>query len=103
MILIMPPGCRIDKETSSTKKRRPRAGGVFRQPAGWRMPRAGGGSSDPAGATGYFIVTFTPEAEPAFSDRPLEVVPIVMITPFSFFRCSIPAPAPAAPLTLNAV
>jgi hypothetical protein len=51
----------------------------------------------------YFIVTFTPEAEPTLSDKPFDVVPIVMITPFSFFRCSMPAPAPAAPLVLNTV
>ena len=51
----------------------------------------------------YFILTVTPDAEPAFSCRPFEVVPIVMITPFWFFRCKVPAPPPAAPLTLNAV
>lgn len=101
---IMPRSIRSDKKPSSiNQKKRPREGALSGAAHGrgkyglQRRPTNQRGESD------YFIVTLTPEAEPTLSDRPFEVVPIVMITPFSFFRCSMPAPAPAAPPVLNTV
>ncbi len=55
---------------------------------------------DPCLPAGHFIVILTPEAEPRLRARPLEVVPSFMITPFSFFRYTVPAPAAAAPPAL---
>lgn len=46
---------------------------------------------------------FTPEPEPRLSCKPFCVVPSAMITPFSFFMCTMPAPAPPVPLTSNAL
>ena len=99
-----PCGRRGQQTAEPSPKKRPHEGGAFRYgEPGRECAACAGCSINQAREPDYFIVTLTPEAEPTLSDRPFEVVPIDMITPFSFFRCSMPAPAPAAPPVLNTV